>query len=50
MDIKGENFHVTHKQRLADGGEVYVLDPVAGIKAFLDGALAVEFALWFTPK
>jgi type IV secretion system protein VirD4 len=27
MDIKGENFHVTHRQRIADGGEVYVLDP-----------------------
>ncbi|HEX8695945.1 MAG TPA: type IV secretory system conjugative DNA transfer family protein [Longimicrobium sp.] len=27
MDIKGENFHVTHKQRLFAGGEVYVLDP-----------------------
>lgn len=27
MDIKGENFHVTHAQRLLDGGEVFVLDP-----------------------
>ncbi len=27
MDIKGENFAVTHEQRLKDGGEVYVLDP-----------------------
>jgi type IV secretion system protein VirD4 len=27
MDIKGENFHVTHEQRIAAGGEVYVLDP-----------------------
>jgi type IV secretion system protein VirD4 len=27
MDIKGENFHVTHEQRIAGGGEVYVLDP-----------------------
>lgn len=27
MDVKGENFHVTHRQRLADGGEVFVLDP-----------------------
>lgn len=28
MDIKGENFHVTHRQRIADGGEIYVLDPM----------------------
>ena len=27
MDIKGENFHVTHEQRMRDGGEVFVLDP-----------------------
>lgn len=27
MDIKGENFAVTWKQRVADGGEVFVLDP-----------------------
>lgn len=27
MDIKGENFHVTHQRRLDDGGEIYVLDP-----------------------
>lgn len=27
MDIKGENFHVTHEQRMKDGGEVFVLDP-----------------------
>jgi type IV secretion system protein VirD4 len=27
IDIKGENFHVTHKQRLRDGGDVFVLDP-----------------------
>jgi type IV secretion system protein VirD4 len=27
MDIKGENFAVTWKQRIADGGEVFVLDP-----------------------
>lgn len=27
MDIKGENFHVTHAQRILDGGEVFVLDP-----------------------
>lgn len=27
MDIKGENFHVTHRQRIADGGQVFVLDP-----------------------
>ncbi|HEX6041881.1 type IV secretory system conjugative DNA transfer family protein [Longimicrobium sp.] len=36
MDIKGENFHVTHRQRLADRGEVYVLDPyrITGTHAF----------------
>lgn len=27
MDIKGENFHVTHAQRLRDKGQVFVLDP-----------------------
>jgi type IV secretion system protein VirD4 len=27
MDVKGENFHVTHRQRIANGAEVYVLDP-----------------------
>lgn len=27
MDIKGENFHVTHRRRVAAGGQVYVLDP-----------------------
>ena len=27
MDIKGENFAVTWQQRVADGGEVFVLDP-----------------------
>lgn len=27
MDIKGENFHVTHRQRLKDSGQIFVLDP-----------------------
>jgi hypothetical protein len=27
MDLKWENFAVTWKQRVADGGEVFVLDP-----------------------